>query len=72
MEVALPLGKMTTSNKLRVLEEIWEDLRHTTREIPSPAWHADILHARELRIRTGKSHFSEWAEVKTRIRKRVK
>jgi len=72
MEVAIPLGRMTTSHKLRVLEEIWDDLRHAAQEIPSPSWHADVLHARELRVRTGKSQFSDWTEAKSRIRRRVR
>ena len=72
MEVALPLGRMTLAHKLRVLEEIWENLRHTAQDMPSPSWHADVLRARELRIREGKSHFSDWTEAKLRIRRRVK
>lgn len=72
MDVAIPLGRMTTSHKLRVLEEIWDNLRHAAQEIPSPAWHADVLHAREARVRAGKSQFSDWTEAKTRIRKRVR
>lgn len=72
MEVAVPLGKMTTIDKLRVLEEIWDDLRHATKEIPSPAWHADVLRARESRIRKGTSHFSDWTEAKSRIRRHLK
>jgi hypothetical protein len=72
MQVSIPLEKMTTLEKLRVIEEIWEDLRHAAQEIPSPAWHADVLHARELRVRTRKSRFRDWTEAKARIRRRVR
>ena len=72
MAIAIPLGRMTTTDKLRALEEIWDDLRHGAREIPSPAWHADVLRAREQRVREGTSRFGDWAEAKVRIRRRVR
>jgi hypothetical protein len=43
MDLAIPLDKMTTIEKLRAIEEIWDDLRRTAEHIPSPAWHADVL-----------------------------
>ena len=72
MEIALSLGRMTTSDKLRALEQIWDNLRHTSQDIPVPSWHADVLYAREQRIRSGTSKFHDWTEAKTRIRKRVR
>lgn len=40
MEPALPLDPMTSpmilSDKLRVLEELWEDLCRTPESVPSP------------------------------------
>lgn len=68
MDVALPLDKMTTTEKLRALQEIWEDLCHTSEDIPSPSWHADVLGAREERIQQGKSEFVDWTEAKRKIR----
>jgi len=68
MEVTLPLDKMTVSEKLRVLEEIWADLCRTPDEVPSPAWHAEVLEAREKRTREGTSSFMDWDEAKRAIR----
>jgi hypothetical protein len=67
----IQLNKMTISDKLRALEDIWDDLQRTPEEIPSPAWHADVLRARKKRIREGKSQFNDWPEAKCRIRERV-
>lgn len=67
MAVAIHLNKMTISDKLRTLEDIWDDLRRTPEDIPSPSWHADVLHAREKRIREGKSQVTDWIDVKHRI-----
>jgi len=72
MELAVPLERMTTEDKLRALEQIWEDLFRTPENIPSPSWHADVLEAREKRIREGSSHFTDWTEAKQEIRDSVK
>ncbi|MBW2252120.1 MAG: addiction module antitoxin RelB, partial [Deltaproteobacteria bacterium] len=37
MEVEIPLEKMTTLDKLRALERIWDDLQRTPEDIPSPS-----------------------------------
>jgi hypothetical protein len=66
--LALPLDQMTIDEKLRALQEIWEDLCHTAEDIPSPAWHADVLAAREERVWQGKSEFVDWTEAKRKIR----
>jgi hypothetical protein len=71
MELVLPLEKMTTDDKLRTMEDIWTDLCHIPQAIPSPAWHADVLHAREQRIRQGVSRFGDWSEAKSRIREKL-
>ena len=70
MKPLLPLDKMSVSEKLQVMEEIWESLRDTSDAIPSPAWHADVLKARKVRVRKGTSRFLDWTEVKHRIRER--
>lgn len=70
--MAIVLGKMTTSDKLRAIEEIWDDLRRTPKGIPSPAWHGDVLRAREARVRKGVSHYGNWNQAKSRIRKQTR
>ena len=72
VEPALPLDRMTTADKLRALELIWEDLCRTPKDMPSPSWHADVLQARENRIREGSPHFTDWAEAKHKVRDSVK
>jgi hypothetical protein len=71
MKLSIPLDKMTTEEKLRVIEEIWTDLLREPKDVPSPAWHADVLSAREQRIREGTSQFSDWNEAKSRIREKA-
>jgi len=68
MDPALPLDQMTIDEKLRALEAIWEDLCRTPENIPTPSWHADVLSAREKRVREGTSGFTDWSEAKRKIR----
>jgi len=68
MDLALPLDQMTTAEKLRALEEIWESLCRTPDEVPSPSWHAEVLQDRERRVQQGSSQFVDWSEAKQRIR----
>ncbi|MCX5685193.1 MAG: addiction module protein [Planctomycetota bacterium] len=72
MAGTLPLGKMTVEDKLRAMEELWDDLLRTAEEIPSPSWHRDVLRAREARQRGGASRFVDWPEAKRRIRERTR
>lgn len=50
MTATMLLDKMTTSEKLLAVEEIWEDLCRNPEDVPSPAWHGDILEKRSKRI----------------------
>ncbi len=72
MQLAIPLDTMTTVDKLKALEEIWSDLQRTPEDVPSPAWHADVLRAREDRVREGSSQFVGWTEAKRRIREQTR
>jgi hypothetical protein len=70
MKLAIPLDEMTTAEKLQAIEEIWAHLERTSEGLPSPGWHADVLAAREDRVREGRSQFSDWSEAKSRIREK--
>ena len=72
MNVVSPLDQMTTSDKLRALEEIWEDLCRSVKDLPAPAWHADVLRAREDRVSDGTSAYVDWGEAKKNIRDSVR
>jgi len=71
MQLAIPLDTMTTVDKLKALEEIWNDLQRTPDDVPAPSWHADVLHAREDRVREGSSQFENWPVAKRRIREQT-
>lgn len=60
----VPLENMTTEEKLELMEAIWRDLCREPESLNSPAWHQDVLKAREARIEAGKARFLDWEEAK--------
>jgi hypothetical protein len=72
MQIALPLEKMSVIEKLQAIEDIWSDLARVSENVPSPAWHADVLRAREELIANGTSRFMEISEAKQAVRDRIK
>jgi len=72
MSYTLPLDEMTTVEKLRVMESIWEDLCRNAEAVPSPAWHASVLSEREARVRNGEEQIDDWEDAKKRIRQSLK
>ncbi len=71
MKVTMQLDKMSTAEKLQVMEEVWADLHNSPDEVPSPSWHGDVMAAREKRVSEGRSHFGDWGEAKARIREKT-
>jgi hypothetical protein len=63
----LPLSEMSHAAKLRVMEELWDDLCHSSEGVPSPAWHGEVLAARAERVAKGEAQFRDWSDVKDRL-----
>lgn len=69
---ALQLDKMSVREKLQTIETIWDDLQRRSAEVPSPAWHRDILREREKEIEEGSAEFVEWKQAKERVREQTR
>lgn len=63
----LPLSEMSHAAKLRVMEELWDDLCRSPEGVPSPAWHGEVLAARAQRVAKGEAEFREWPDVRERL-----
>lgn len=70
MEDTLKLKNLSTGEKLRIMEIIWEDLTRTSEELESPDWHADALRETEKRFQAGQEQVWEWEEAKKALRKK--
>ncbi|MDB6111735.1 MAG: acyl-protein synthetase [Pedosphaera sp.] len=61
---------MSTAEKLRAMEAIWEDLSHNEEQVESPAWHEQVLKEREALFNSGKESPIDWEGAKERLRGR--
>jgi hypothetical protein len=50
VDISLPLDKMSSLDKIAVMEKLWDDLCRDPESIPSPKWHQEVLEAREKEI----------------------
>lgn len=69
MSVSLPLDEMTVLEKLQLMEMIWDDLSRNAEAMEPPAWHGELLAAREAANAHGKETFEDWEVAKERLEK---
>ena len=67
MSVQLPIDQLTIAEKLRIMEELWDDLRTRAEDVPVPQWHKDLLDERKRLVETGEARFDDWEAAKRRI-----
>ena len=67
MELA-ELHKLSASEKLRIIEELWSDLASTEGAVASPSWHARELRKTEEELRQGGMETLEWEAAKRELR----
>jgi hypothetical protein len=70
MRVDLPLKDMSFTEKLELMETIWDDLSREPAKLPSPEWHREVLEERRAAAEKGEG-VSDWAAAKEEIRRRV-
>jgi hypothetical protein len=66
---ASTINKMTTIERIQVMELLWNALCHDEEEIESPGWHEEILKKRRKKIESGKTKFIPLSEIKTHFNK---
>ena len=71
MQSQVDLKRMGLTEKLRLMEALWDDLCGREEEIPIPDWHKTVLDERERQIAEGKAKFVDWETAKESIRKRT-
>ena len=60
---------LTRLDKLRLIEQFWDELSHDSQEIAVPAWHAGALVEAEQAIAEGKAEFMDWNKAKEQLRR---
>ncbi len=67
-KVALPLARLSLSQKLDLMETLWTDLSRDEKKLESPAWHGAVLKEREAAYAAVKLTASDWEQAKKRIK----
>jgi hypothetical protein len=65
------LRQMPRSEKLKLMESLWEDLSRPDEEYESPDWHAKELAATEQRLAEGKEEILDWSAAKRSLRSKA-
>ncbi|MBI4651826.1 addiction module protein [Candidatus Desantisbacteria bacterium] len=60
---------MSTIERLKVMEELWDSLSHEEKECESPDWHGSVLKERKKKIEKGEGEFISLEKLKLRDRK---
>ncbi len=68
MTPAIDLDSMSTEEKLRLLEAVWQNLSQNPDSFTSPAWHGQVLEERDKALERGESKLHDWSEAKQRLR----
>jgi putative addiction module component (TIGR02574 family) len=71
MAIVLPLNEMTVEEKLQAIEAIWDDLARNPRNLPLPAWHKDVLEARQKDIEEGRAKFIPLDEFRRIVQEKL-
>jgi hypothetical protein len=66
------LRQLPRSEKLKLMETLWEELSRPDEEFESPAWHAQELAATERRMAEGKEQVLDWGTAKESLRSKFK
>ena len=62
------LRQLPRSEKLKLMETLWEELSRRDDEFESPAWHAKELAATERRLAEGSEQMLDWETAKQSLR----
>ena len=72
MSIDLPLDKMTLADKLEAMELLWADISKRPGQLPSPAWHKDVLDERRRLVEAGQLKFVDWDTAIAELREELR
>jgi len=67
MAFDLPIDSMSISEKLQVIELVWDSIRRSSDDVPSPDWHVELLKERSQRLASGEATVSNWEDARRRL-----
>jgi hypothetical protein len=61
------IEKMSVTERLQAMDQLWDFLNRCGDEIPSPDWHQDLLDDRKARVQSGEAKLLTLAELRSRL-----
>ncbi|MDD2740276.1 MAG: addiction module protein [Methylomonas lenta] len=58
------IKSLSISERMHLMEEIWDSLCHESVPVESPAWHKETLDERMARVLSGQAKFMTLQELK--------
>jgi len=58
------IKKMSTVERLKTMEALWDSLLYENEEMESPEWHEKIVEKRKAKIKSSKAKFISLSELK--------
>jgi hypothetical protein len=65
--IAADVKSLPTSEKLLIMEAIWEDMREQVMALEVPRSHRELLDNRRARVKNGEARVLDWDLVKGSI-----
>jgi putative addiction module component (TIGR02574 family) len=65
--LATELRRLTPDDKLRLVEELWDEIASEENDLPIPRWHRQALAEDQACYHARPAEGSAWDEVKARI-----
>lgn len=60
---------LSSLDKLRLIEQLWEELSREPDAVDSPAWHGEALANAEKAVADGQATFMEWEAAQDSLRR---
>ncbi|WP_130538162.1 addiction module protein [Thiomicrorhabdus indica] len=65
MDIA-DISQMSISERLQIMEAVWDSLTHEKSDISPPKWHEEVLSQRKEMIENGEATFTSIEELRSK------
>jgi putative addiction module component (TIGR02574 family) len=62
------IEKMSVTERLQVIDQLWDSLNRYDDKVPCPAWHEEVLADRKTRAQRGEAKFLTLDQLRSRLR----
>ncbi|HBR21323.1 MAG TPA: addiction module protein [Nitrospiraceae bacterium] len=71
-EIKQEIGKLPLSQKLLLVEDVWDSIAEGNRELPLPEWQKRELDKRYMEYKAGGRNLHDWRSVHEELRNQYK